>query len=57
MGQSVVNLRRIDYLAGLPIPEAEELAAVSELRRYADGAAVFAQGEGMPGVFVVIRGP
>ena len=27
MGQAVVNLRRIDYLAGLPIPEAEELAA------------------------------
>ena len=56
MGQAVVNLRRIDYLAGLPIAEAEELAAVSELRRYADGAPVFTQGEGMPGVFVVIQG-
>ena len=56
MGQAVVNLRRIDYLAGLPLAEAEELATVSELRRYPDGASVFTQGEGMPGVFVVIQG-
>jgi CRP/FNR family transcriptional regulator len=56
MGQAVVNLRRIDYLAGLPAAEAEELAAVSELRRYADGATVFTQGESIPGVFVVIQG-
>jgi CRP/FNR family transcriptional regulator len=56
MGQAVVNLRRIDYLAGLPAAEAEELAAVSEFRRYANGAPVFTQGESMPGVFVVVQG-
>jgi CRP-like cAMP-binding protein len=56
MGQAVVNLRRVDYLAGLPQAEAEELASVSELRRYADGAAVFNQGEMIPGIFVVVQG-
>jgi CRP/FNR family transcriptional regulator len=56
MSQALVNLRRIDYLAGLPAAEAEELAAVSEFRRYADGAPVFTQGENMPGVFVVVQG-
>ena len=56
MSQALVNLRRIDYLAGLPAAEAEELAAVSELKRYADGATVFTQGEHMPGVFVVVQG-
>ena len=56
MGQAVVNLRRVDYLAGLPQAEAEELASVSELRRYADGAAVFNQGEMLPGIFVVVQG-
>lgn len=56
MGQAVVNLRRIEYLAGLPQPEAEELARVSEFRRYADGTAVFNQGEYIPGIFVVVQG-
>jgi len=56
MGQAVVNLRRVDYLAGLPLAEAEELASVSELRRYADGVAVFNQGEMIPGIFVVVQG-
>ena len=56
MGQAVVNLRRVDYLAGLPQAEAEELASVSELRRYSDGAPVFNQGEMIPGIFVVVQG-
>jgi CRP-like cAMP-binding protein len=56
MGQAVVNLRRIDYLAGLPAAEAEELATVSELRKYPDGTPVFTQGETVPGVFVVVHG-
>lgn len=56
MGQAVINLRRVEYLAGLPTAEAEELAMVSELRRYADGAPVFTQGEILPGVFVVVQG-
>jgi CRP-like cAMP-binding protein len=56
MGQAVVNLRRVDYLAGLPQAEAEELASVSELRRYPDGAAVFNQGDMIPGIFVVVQG-
>lgn len=56
MGQAVINLRRVEYLAGLPQPEAEELASVSELRRYADGAPVFNQGESIPGIFVVVQG-
>ena len=56
MGQAVINLRRVEYLAGLPQPEAEELASVSELRRYADGAPVFNQGEHSPGIFVVVQG-
>jgi CRP-like cAMP-binding protein len=56
MGQAVINLRRVDYLAGLPQAEAEELASVSELRRYSDGATVFNQGEMIPGIFVVVQG-
>ncbi len=56
MGQAVINLRRVDYLAGLPQAEAEELASVSELRRYSDGASVFNQGEMIPGIFVVVQG-
>jgi CRP-like cAMP-binding protein len=56
MGRAVINLRRVEYLAGLPQPEAEELASVSELRRYADGAPVFNQGEHSPGIFVVVQG-
>lgn len=56
MGQAVVNLRRVEFLAGLPHAEAEELASVSELRRYSDGAPVFNQGEAIPGIFVVVQG-
>jgi CRP-like cAMP-binding protein len=48
--------RRCLDLAGLPYPESEELIAMSEFRTYADGAEVFAQGEAMPGVFLVVRG-
>jgi CRP/FNR family transcriptional regulator len=56
MGQAVVNLRKIEYLRGLPQPEAEELAGYSEFRILADGAMAFRQGERLPGVFVVISG-
>lgn len=56
MGQAVVNLRKIEYLRGLPLPEAEELARYSEFRHYADGTSVFRQGEHLPGVFVIIAG-
>ncbi len=56
MGQSVVNLRKIDFLAGLPQAEAEELSMVSEYRHYPDGSPVFNQGEMIPGVFVVVQG-
>lgn len=56
MGQAVVNLRRIDYLAGLTPQEAEELSSVSEYRRYPDGTPIFQQGEQIPGVFVVVQG-
>jgi len=56
MGQAVVNLRKIEYLRGLPQQEADELARYSEFRRYPSGAPVFRQGEHIPGVFVVISG-
>lgn len=56
MGQAVINLRRIDYLKGVPQAEAEALAEVSELRHYPDRATVFNQGEKLPGVFVVVQG-
>ena len=56
MRQSVVNLRTMDFVPGLPSSEAEELADVSEVRRFSDGAPVFTQGEGMPGMFLVIQG-
>lgn len=56
MGQTIVNFRRVDYLAGLPQAEAEELASHSEVRRYADGAPIFNQGEMLPGIFVVLQG-
>jgi CRP-like cAMP-binding protein len=56
MGQAIINLRKIEYLRGLPQPEAEELAKHSEFRRFTDGAPVFRQGDHIPGVFVVISG-
>ncbi|MBI4913740.1 MAG: Crp/Fnr family transcriptional regulator [Acidobacteria bacterium] len=56
MGQAVVNLRRIEYLRGLPQAEAEALAEVSELRHYADRATIFNQGEKLHGIFVVVQG-
>jgi CRP-like cAMP-binding protein len=49
-------LGRIESLAGLPPEEADELARISEFRRYGAGALVFKQGERIPGIFVVIRG-
>ncbi len=56
MGQAVINLRRIEYLKGIPQSEAEALAEVSELRHYPDRATVYNQGEKLPGVFVVVQG-
>jgi CRP/FNR family transcriptional regulator, dissimilatory nitrate respiration regulator len=56
MGHAVINLRKIEYLRGLPQPEAEELARYSEFRHLPDGTPAFRQGEHLPGVFVVISG-
>jgi hypothetical protein len=41
MPQAVLNLRRIEFLAGLPMNAAEELASIAELRRFPDGARVY----------------
>jgi CRP-like cAMP-binding protein len=49
-------LGRIESLTGLPQAEADELAQVSEFKRYEAGSIVFKQGERIPGIFVVIRG-
>ena len=51
-----LNLQAVPFLKGLDAAMAKELAAMSELRRYADGAKVFQQGERIPGVFVVAEG-
>lgn len=56
MSQAIVNLRRIEYLRGLPPSEAEELARYSEFHRYPDRHVLFRQGEPSPGAFVVISG-
>ncbi len=56
MPQAVLNLRRIEFLAGLPMAAAEELAGISELRRFPDGARVYTQGDQIPGVYVVVKG-
>lgn len=49
-------LGRIEPLAGLPQAESDELARISEFRRYPAGTQVFRQGERLPGIFLVIRG-
>lgn len=56
MPQAVVNLKKIDYLNGLLPEDAEALSSVSEYRRFQDGSPVFAQGEPLPGIFVVTQG-
>ena len=56
MPQAVLNLRRIEFLAGLPMNAAEELASIAELRRFPDGARIFTQGDQISGVFVVVKG-
>jgi CRP/FNR family transcriptional regulator len=56
MKQAVMTLGKIDFPAGLPAAEGKELLALGELRRYAGGDAVFAQGEAMPGVLVLAKG-
>jgi CRP/FNR family transcriptional regulator len=56
MPQAVLNLRRIEFLAGLPMNAAEELAGIAELRRFPDGARVYTQGDLVPGVYVVVKG-
>jgi CRP-like cAMP-binding protein len=49
-------LGRIESLTGLPPSEADELARISEFKRYPAGSLIFKQGERIPGIFVVIRG-
>ena len=51
-----VNLQSLPFLSGLPQRLAAELTALSEPRRFEDGARVFQQGERIPGVFVVASG-
>ena len=56
MGQTLENLRKVSFLAGLTQEEAQELSAVCEVRRYGDEDSVFTQGEQIPGIFVVLVG-
>jgi CRP-like cAMP-binding protein len=56
MRQAVVGLGEFDCVAGLSLAEARELFAGSELRHFGHGDPVFAQGEPMPGVLVVVQG-
>lgn len=56
MGQAVVNLRKVDFLAGFPSAEAEELANISQLVRFPDRMTLFHQGEPIPGVYAVASG-
>ncbi len=56
MPQAVVNLKKIDYLNGLSPEDAEYLATISEYRKFPDGTPVFAQGEPLPGIYVVTQG-
>ncbi len=56
MRQAFVNLSPSHVPAGFPVPLADDLMALSEYRRYPDGAQAVAQGEPMPGVHVVARG-
>ena len=51
-----LNLQSVPFLKGLPPRLAAELTALSEPRRYENGARVFHQGERLPGVFVVASG-
>ena len=51
-----LNLHSVPFLSGLDTALAAELTALSEPRRYLDGARVFQQGERIPGVFVVAEG-
>ncbi len=46
----------LPFLVGLDAGLAKDLSALSEPRRYEDGAKVFQQGERIPGVFVVAEG-
>ena len=51
-----LNLQSVPFLKGLEPALAKELTAMSELRRYVDGARIFQQGERIPGVFAVAEG-
>jgi CRP-like cAMP-binding protein len=51
-----LTLQSVPFLTGLEPPLARGLVAMSELRRYPDGARVFQQGERIPGVFAVAEG-
>jgi len=56
MGLTAENLKKVSFLEGLTSAELQELSALCEVRRYADGDPVFSLGEQIPGVFVVMRG-
>ncbi len=51
-----LDLQSVPFLSGLAPHLASELTALSEARRFEDGARVFQQGERLPGVFVVGSG-
>lgn len=51
-----LDLQSVPFLKGLAPRLAAELTALSEPRRFEDGARVFQQGERVPGVFVVGSG-
>ncbi|HJV21706.1 MAG TPA: Crp/Fnr family transcriptional regulator [Holophagaceae bacterium] len=56
MAQAIQHLRSITFLAGIPPAAAEELASLSQIRRYEDGQRVYGIGDKVPGIFVVVRG-
>ena len=56
MDRPVLPVKKVKFLAELPLAESEDLIRRSEKRTYPNGAAVFAQGDKMPGVFVVSKG-
>ena len=56
MDRPVLPVKKVKFLAELPLAESEELIRRSEKRTYPNGSLVFSQGEKMPGVFVVSKG-
>lgn len=56
MAQPVLNLHHLEFLAGLPATQTDELVRISELRHYRDGERVYSQGDRIAGVYVVVTG-